>query len=78
MEFRTPLSPIMALSLRQRNLPSLQKSGKLNNRTSSPHYPQSNGRAENAVKTCKSLLKKAKASGEDPLLALLDWRTDPD
>jgi hypothetical protein len=26
------------------------------------------------VKTCKSLLKKAKASGEDPLLAFLDWR----
>ena len=46
-------------------------------RTSSPHYPQSNGRAENAVKTCKTLLKKAKADGEDPLLALLDWRNTP-
>ncbi len=49
----------------------------IQHRTSSPHYPQSNGRAENAVKTCKSLLKKAKASGEDPLLALLDWRNTP-
>ncbi|CAB4029631.1 Hypothetical predicted protein, partial [Paramuricea clavata] len=29
------------------------------------------------LKTCKSLLKKAKARGEDPLLALLDWRNTP-
>ena len=43
-------------------------------RSSSPHNPQSNGRAENAVKTCKSLMKKAKGNGGDPLLALLDWR----
>jgi len=45
--------------------------------TSSPRYPQSNGRAENAVKTCKNLMKKAKTDGQDPLLALLDWRNTP-
>ena len=45
--------------------------------TPSPHYPQSNGKAENAVKTCKVLLKKAKADNTDPLLALLDWRNTP-
>lgn len=45
--------------------------------TSSPHYPQSNGKAENAVKVCKALLKKAKADKKDPLLALLDWRNTP-
>ena len=45
--------------------------------TSSPHYPQSNGKAENAVKVCKALLKKAKADMKDPLLALLDWRNTP-
>ena len=45
--------------------------------TSSPRYPQSNGHAENAVKTCKKLMKKAKADGQDPLLALLDWRNTP-
>ncbi|CAB3985408.1 Transposon Ty3-G Gag-Pol poly, partial [Paramuricea clavata] len=45
--------------------------------TSSPRYPQSNGRAENAVKTCKMLMTKAKAAGQDPLLAFLDWRNTP-
>jgi len=46
-------------------------------RTSCPRYPQSNGRAENAEKTCKNLMKKAKADGQDPLLALLDWCNTP-
>ena len=45
--------------------------------TSSPRYPQSNGRAENAVKTAKHLMIKATESGSDPLLALLDWRNTP-
>ena len=53
------------------------KEWQFHHQTSSPHYPQSNGRAENAVKTCKTLMKKAKASGEEPLLALLDWRNTP-
>ena len=45
--------------------------------TSSPYHAQSNGRVENAVKTCKSLLTKARADKRDPLLALLEWRNTP-
>ena len=37
-------------------------------------YPQSNGKAEYAMKTVKRLLVKAKAAGEDPYLAVLDHR----
>lgn len=45
--------------------------------TSSPNYPQSNGRVENAVKTAKQLMKKSKQAGSDFYLALLDWRNTP-
>ena len=45
--------------------------------TSSPGYPQSNGKAENAVKTAKSIMKKAKEAGRDPSLSLLDWKNTP-
>jgi len=44
---------------------------------SSPRYPQSNGRVENAVKTAKRLMRKATEAGEDVFLALLDWRNTP-
>ena len=45
--------------------------------TSSPRYPQSNGKAENAVKTIKRLFKKCKDAGQSEYLALLDWRNTP-
>lgn len=45
--------------------------------TSSPTYPQSNGKVENTVKTAKHLLEKAVKSEQDPYLALLDWRNTP-
>ena len=44
---------------------------------SSPHYHQSNGKAESAVKIAKKLLTRASDSGTDPLLALLECRNTP-
>ena len=45
--------------------------------TSSPHYPQSNGKAENAVKLCKNMMKKCKMGNTDVYCALLDYRNTP-
>ena len=45
--------------------------------TSSPHYPQSNGRAENAVKTVKRLLTKCQETRQSEFQALLDWNNTP-
>lgn len=45
--------------------------------TSSPHYAQSNGKVENAVRTAKRLMEKATEDREDPYLALLAWRNTP-
>ena len=45
--------------------------------TSSPYYPRSNGLAERTVQTVKNILKKAKVSQLDPLLAFLQYRNTP-
>ena len=45
--------------------------------TSSPAYPQSNGKSENAVKMYKNLFRKAKEGKQDPWLAVLDFRNTP-
>ena len=44
---------------------------------SSPEYAQSNGKAENAVKTVKMLMKRAAESGNDFYLVLLEWLNTP-
>ncbi|KAK7090822.1 hypothetical protein V1264_010573 [Littorina saxatilis] len=45
--------------------------------TSSPGYPQSNGKAENAVKAAKNLMRKTSETKTDPYLALLELRNIP-
>ena len=45
--------------------------------TSSPRYPQSNGKAENAVRTVERLFTKCRAAGISEFQALLDWRNTP-
>ena len=46
-------------------------------KTSSPHYPRSNGLAESAVKSAKNILRKAKEINVDIYQALLDHRNTP-
>ncbi|VDI08640.1 Hypothetical predicted protein, partial [Mytilus galloprovincialis] len=45
--------------------------------TSSPYYPQSNGKVEHAVQTANSLMRKGKHAQTDPFLAILDFRNTP-
>ena len=45
--------------------------------TSSSHHPRSNGQAEAAVKTAKSIMKKAREAGTDVYMALPDYRNTP-
>ncbi|XP_055887318.1 uncharacterized protein K02A2.6-like [Biomphalaria glabrata] len=45
--------------------------------TSSPRFPQSNGMAERAIQTVKQLLNKARTSGQDTYMAILQFRNAP-
>ena len=45
--------------------------------TTSPRYPQANGKAENAVKIAKRLLLRAYESNTNANVALLEWRNMP-
>lgn len=44
---------------------------------SSPTYPQSNGKAEQAVKTVKRRMERARKNNEDIYLSILDFHNTP-
>ena len=52
---------------------NLVREYKILHTTSSPKYPQSNGKAEKGIRTVKALLKKS----DDPYLAMLTYRSTP-
>ena len=45
--------------------------------TSSPRYPQSNGKVENAIRTVKNIIQKACDDQKNPFWALMMWRNTP-
>lgn len=45
--------------------------------TLSPNYPESNGKVEEAVKSAKRIMKRARSSKQDVYLSLLDFRNTP-
>ena len=55
----------------------LMQSMSVNHLTSSPHYPQSNGLAEQFVGIVKTLFHKAKEEGQYPYTALMVYRNTP-
>ena len=55
----------------------LMESLSVNQMTSSPYYPQSNGLAEKFVGIIKNLFCKAKEEGQSPYTALMVYRNTP-
>ncbi|XP_018494705.1 uncharacterized protein K02A2.6-like [Galendromus occidentalis] len=53
------------------------KSWRIKHITSSPHYHQSNGKSESAVKAAKRIIKKTQLNRENLQEALLEWRSTP-
>ena len=64
-------------ALHRRNSRNLLVRGTLKHVTSSPRYPQNNGKAENAVRTIARLFTKGRAAGISEFQGLLDWRNTP-
>ena len=77
MEFPTSCRVTMVLPIVSHKFQQFMTNYDIEHVTSSPHYPQSNGKVENAIKTAKNLLKKSKTAGTDFYLALLAWRNTP-
>ena len=74
MVFLMCASQTMDLSFHRKNSKCLVIKWQFEHKTSSPGYPQSKGKAEQAAKAAKTLMKKAKKAGTDPYLSLLSHR----
>ena len=61
--------------MQQKVLLTLQKNYGFKHITSSPGYPESNGKAEKGVQIAKRLLKTPKDSGENIYMTLLQYRS---
>ena len=60
-----------------RRLKRFAESWRFQHITSSPEYPRSNGMAERYIQVIKNMLTKAKDSGQDPYLVMLEARNIP-
>ncbi|VDI57758.1 Hypothetical predicted protein [Mytilus galloprovincialis] len=60
------LSQTMDRNIRPEQFKQFSKQWDFQHKTSSPGHAQSNGKVENAVKTAKRLMRKAKKSNSDP------------
>lgn len=77
MAHKTRFIATMGRSLRQESLKSSRQIGNLTIKRHHPAIPSQLGRLEMPSSQPRSLLTKAKASGQDPYLFLLDWRNTP-
>ena len=59
------------------NFQKLAGTSEFEHLTSIPGNPKANGKVEFAVKTAKSLLRKALDSGTDPCMSILEYRNTP-
>ena len=60
-----------------RTFAQFAKDYQFTHQTSSPEYPQSNGKIEATIKIAKNIIKKTKKTNGNVNLALLEWRNIP-
>ena len=60
-----------------RDFKAFAQSWGFTHKTSSPMHPQSNGKAESAVKTAKTIMKRARDAKTDAWKAVLEYRNTP-
>ena len=77
MVYPSLLSQIMAHVTAVKYFKEMMKKMGIHHITTSPHHHQSNGLAEGYVRIIKSLLQKAKETGDDPHAVTLIYHSTP-